>query len=236
MQIRITFMSIALLSFQISSLGAQESDQRLWVTVQAASAEERTAIASRGICIEDVTDETMAGIADQACIDELVSSGFTIQESMKLDQYLHQAIDAQTTRAGYQFSTFENMTTRLQNLATTHHDIVALYTIGRTCENRDLWMLQFSAAGTSPRHAQKPGILFVGNHHAREHLSAEVCLSLAVYLCEHKKSPEISALLNSVDIYILPIFNPDGVVYDFSKRSYACWKKIDALIRINQSV
>ena len=229
MQIKMAVLCIALLSIHIPHVIAYEDDKRLWVVVQATSADERTSIAGKGLCIEEITDEWVAGIVDADSIDGLIKSDFVIKQSMPLAQYIQLISDAQTIRFNYQFTTFTNMVAKLQKLVADNQEILTLCSVGRSCEGRDLWMLRLSTPGSIS--TDKPGILFVGNHHAREHISMEICLSLAQYLCEHKHSPTIAHLLNSVDIFILPMLNPDGVVYDFSQPSFACWRKNR---RINQ--
>ena len=230
MQIRLTTLCIMVV-FLYAPLRASEDDQRLWAIVQATSVDDRTAIASKGMSIEEINDESVAGIIDSTSINNLVSEGFIIQESMPLNRYLELSIDSQITRANYQFSSFQGMVEKLKKLGTAHSDIATLSSIGQSCEGRDLWLLKLSSAHGDSSRTAKPGILFLGTHHAREHISTEVCLSLASYLCEHKKDPAIVTLLNSIDIYIMPMLNPDGVVYDFSKSSFACWRKNR---RINQ--
>ena len=204
--------------------GAQ-NDQRVWIIVHAASAEERTALVTEGMCIEEIEDEWVAGIVEADIVEKLARSGFAVLQAIPLEEYMQLLLDSQAMRGNYQFAPFGSMVEKLQILANTHREILTMTSIGRSCEGRDLWMLQFRAANRDSKSNYKPGILFVGNHHAREHMSAEICLSLAAYLCQHKHDKSIANLLNSVDIYIMPVLNPDGVVYDFSKSSFACWRK-----------
>jgi len=59
-------------------------------------------------------------------------------------------------------------------------------------------------------------VLFDGAHHAREIMAAEMPMMLAEYLCEQYAAgdPEIVALVNAREIYIVPIVNPDGFLYN----------------------
>ncbi|MCB0347473.1 MAG: zinc carboxypeptidase, partial [Bdellovibrionales bacterium] len=73
---------------------------------------------------------------------------------------------------------------------------------------------------------QKPGIVIMGTHHAREHLSTEMPLLLAKYLVEnYANDPRIHGFLETREIHIIPMVNPDGVEYDISSGSYKSWRK-----------
>ena len=50
--------------------GAQ-NDQRVWIIVHAASAEERTALVTEGMCIEEIEDEWVAGIVEADIVEKL---------------------------------------------------------------------------------------------------------------------------------------------------------------------
>lgn len=64
----------------------------------------------------------------------------------------------------------------------------------------------------------------MGGHHAREHLSVEVPLLLAKFLAESQDS-QTQRLLNTRDIFIVPMMNPDGAEFDIASGSYQMWRK-----------
>jgi len=59
-------------------------------------------------------------------------------------------------------------------------------------------------------------ILFDGAHHAREIMAAEMPMMLAEHLCQQYAAgdPEIVGLVDTREIYIVPIVNPDGLLYN----------------------
>jgi len=60
----------------------------------------------------------------------------------------------------------------------------------------------------------EPEILFNGIHHAREPLSNEICLEIATILLEnYGTDPEITNWVDSEEIWIVPIINPEGFKY-----------------------
>ena len=70
----------------------------------------------------------------------------------------------------------------------------------------------------------EPGVFFVGQHHAREHMTVEVALSL-LHLFAESTTPAVTTLVNSRQIYIVPSLNPDGSEYDIATGSYRFWRK-----------
>ncbi len=54
----------------------------------------------------------------------------------------------------------------------------------------------------------------MGNHHARELMSVDVPLKFAEYLLtNYGIIPEVTDMVDSREIYIAPMINPDGHVY-----------------------
>lgn len=82
-------------------------------------------------------------------------------------------------------------------------------------------LLMFHITGKTK--GDKPGIVFFGNHHARELVTVEIPLRLATMLVEgYGKDPAITDLVDSRDIYIAPMVNPDGHVHAEKGQS---WRK-----------
>lgn len=113
-----------------------------------------------------------------------------------------------------QYHTYDETIAELRDFATRYPQLAKLKDIGDTWEkannqaNRDLWALQITGPGEA---TQKPGILFLGNHHARELVTVEIPLLLIRHLLEnYGKDPQITELINNRDIWILPMVNPDG--------------------------
>src|SRR4030065_731308 len=63
----------------------------------------------------------------------------------------------------------------------------SLCPIGKTIQGRDIWALRLCPDAQAASVSRKPGIAFMGMHHAREHLSNEVPLLLAKRLVENRK-------------------------------------------------
>ncbi|MGI9335217.1 MAG: M14 family zinc carboxypeptidase, partial [Gammaproteobacteria bacterium] len=70
----------------------------------------------------------------------------------------------------------------------------------------------------------KPEALFVATHHAREWVAAQMGIRLLEYLARnYGEDDRVTKLLDEVDVWIVPIANPDGYEYTFTNERL--WRK-----------
>ena len=124
------------------------------------------------------------------------------------------------------YHTFDEMLAKLRAVTQKHSGIATLHDIGDTWEktqgmaDRDIWAVHINGQGDP---SQKPGIIFLGNHHARELATVEIPLLLIDLLTEgYGKDPNITRLLDTRDIWIVPMVNPDGHI---QAETGANWRK-----------
>ena len=88
----------------------------------------------------------------------------------------------------------------------------------------------------------EPAFYFVGAHHAREPISTEVVMTILHDLVEnYGTDPEITEMVDSSEIWFIPIINPDGhkIVID---QTFTSWRKNirdnndNQIINLNPSV
>lgn len=90
---------------------------------------------------------------------------------------------------------------------------VLVDTIGTTDEGRPILAVKIGAADDAPG---RPNVLYLGAHHAREWISAEMALRLIEYLADSlPATPAGAALLAARDVWVIPVVNPDGYQYTF---------------------
>jgi hypothetical protein len=98
-------------------------------------------------------------------------------------------------------------------LQQAYPDLVKLESIGKSYEDRDLWLLTITNHKNQP-HIEKPAFWIDGNIHANEIQTAEAALYAAWYLAEkYGNNDFITQLLDEKVFYILPVMNPDGREY-----------------------
>ena len=98
------------------------------------------------------------------------------------------------------------------------------YSIGKSREGNNQWAMRISANPNT--NSNLPSFLVVGVHHAREPISCNVTVDFAKYLCKHYNTvPAIHWLLNNRNIYIIPVENPDGYIWNSDSSSDGMWRK-----------
>jgi hypothetical protein len=125
---------------------------------------------------------------------------------------------------GY-YLTYKEMQDTLQALATAYPAICSTFSLGPTPEGRPLWCIKISDnVGTTEA---EPACFFNGATHAREPLSTHCCVAFAArLLSEYGKDSVSTWLVNNREIYIVPVMNPDGYVYNSdSGGAESNWRK-----------
>lgn len=110
----------------------------------------------------------------------------------------------------YNYHNFDQMTRFLRLTTSKFPTLTALYSIGKSVQGRDLWVMVVSA---SPYEHMigKPDVKYVANMHGNEAISRELMLHLIHHLVtSYSADPYIRWLLDNTRIHILPSMNPDG--------------------------
>lgn len=222
---------LLLLSFFVigASQNAQSTNhQYYWMKILAKDKFERSTIANDGIAIEIVQDNYVIAYGNDVDLNKMKSRGLLIAASDLAIENNFKKKDLSIKDFPAKDSTYHNyieLTDSIKELATKNPDLVKLSAIAQTGEKRNIWALEIT---NDPANAsQRPGIIFMGGHHAREHLSVEMPLMWAQYLVAQfrNNNPRVVQLLNSRVIHIIPTVNPDGMEYDISGAKYQMWRK-----------
>lgn len=89
-------------------------------------------------------------------------------------------------------------------------NLTALYSIGKSVQGRDLWVMVVSASPYE-HMVGKPDVKYIGNIHGNEPVGKELLLHMIQYLVtSYTTDPYIRWLLDNTRIHILPSLNPDG--------------------------
>jgi carboxypeptidase T len=120
------------------------------------------------------------------------------------------------------YHTVEQVGADIKQLAEKYPTLAQVVSIGKSYEQRDVQALRI--CGGVVGKWGRPVFLFMGCHHAREWISVEVPLAIAHALLENYETDAgIKALVDSREIYVLPMVNPDGLLY--SQTEYKYWRK-----------
>ncbi len=105
---------------------------------------------------------------------------------------------------------YEELVGAMQELVSGHEGFASMYSIGKSHQGRELWVLELTDSETGPA-CSKPGYYIDGNHHATEVAGSAVCIYTAALLLEGCAGDEsLQELLRETAFYILPRVAVDG--------------------------
>nr|WP_295899069.1 M14 family metallopeptidase [uncultured Bdellovibrio sp.] len=195
-----------------------EDTTQYWMKIRAEDKFQRTLIANTGVSIETTREDFVVGIGSLEEKNKVEALGL-----LEVSFPLTAEMDFPSKDAA--FHNYAEMTDKLRSLTSQYSQIAQMSSIGKTYEGRDIWVVRIS--GDLAHADSLPAAIFMGGHHAREHLSIELPLYYIEYLLTEytNGNPRVQRLVNGRDIHIIPMVNADGAEYDISTGSYKSWRK-----------
>ena len=144
------------------------------------------------------------------------------------------AADAPDFPPGYTgYHTYDELNADMQSVASTYgktgtYKIARMFSIGDSFEGRPIEGMKISDHPF--RDENEPEVLVECNMHAREHLTAEQCLYIIHLLTDNYGQPtalgqRVTKIVNTREIWIIPMLNPDGAMFDISGGTFHGWRK-----------
>ncbi len=150
---------------------------------------------------------------------------------------LQNRIDAEQTRLAQPmeslswFSDFKNLAAvnaRLDEMVAAYPNLVSIVNAGTSIQGRVIRGIRISRY---PAGTVLPAFIFTGTMHAREWASTMTTMWIADQFVENNTSDaRIAAVLNSAEVYIFPVQNPDGYEYTWATGGNRLWRKNRRLI------
>ena len=150
---------------------------------------------------------------------------------------LQNRIDVEKTRLAQPmeglawFSDFKNLTAvnaRLDELVAAYPNLVSIVNAGTSIQGRTIRGIRISRY---PAGTVLPAFIFTGTLHAREWASTMTTMWIADQFVENNTiDPRISAALDSAEVYVFPVQNPDGYEYTWATGGNRLWRKNRRLI------
>jgi len=106
----------------------------------------------------------------------------------------------------------EEIGRQLQQIVAQNSEIMRLFSIGKSVEGRDLWVVKIS--NRPEQDQKKPEFKYIANMHGDEIVGREMMVKLIDDLGKgyHQGDEQINKLVNNSEIYIMPSMNPDGAL------------------------
>jgi len=119
-----------------------------------------------------------------------------------------------------QYNNYADVIAWIKTLPTTYPKLVTVVDLGKSYEGRELLAVKVTASNAT----NTPAIWFDGCIHAREWIAtATVIYMLNQFLKEYNRDPEVTKLVDNLEIWVMPIFNVDG--YSYTWTDNRMWRK-----------
>lgn len=181
-------------------------------------------------------------VDDQAFIvDHVSASGFELYGPKGTKDYLdmlkikYQPMRHRHHKKARDYPSFNQIEKKLKLFANQNPKISRLFSIGKSVEGRNLWVLKISDNVNIDE--VEPEFKYISSMHGDEITGRELCMKLIEDLLNgYGKNKEFTELINQTEIYIMPSMNPDGSAltqrgnangYDLN-RNFPDWKRGDA--------
>jgi hypothetical protein len=182
----------------------------------------RTFVAVMGVDIAgvDLNEGYMTVLVSYEELLALYLAGFEVEVVCVWDDIGHFELEPE-------YHTYPEVVSELSQIETDHSSIAKVFSLGTSYESRNIPGIKISDnVGTEE---SEPEIFICSLHHAREAATVEVAMYIINQLTDNYGSDQtVTDLVNTREIYIVPIINPDGKVYDDSGGSYGSgrsWRK-----------
>ncbi|XP_077713469.1 carboxypeptidase A4 isoform X2 [Canis aureus] len=122
------------------------------------------------------------------------------------------------------YHSLEAIYREMDSIARDFPALVSRVKIGHSFENRPMYVLKFSTA----EGRRRPAIWLNAGIHSREWISQATAIWTArKIVSDYGKDPALTSILEKMDIFLLPVANPDGYVY--TQTQNRLWRKTRSL-------
>ena len=110
--------------------------------------------------------------------------------------------------------------------AAANPSVAKVVKLGTTYGGRDILAVKLTQGAPGVADGSRPAVLFSATQHAREWISTEVDRRLMNWYIEQWKAndPAVKSLLQTTELWFVPVANPDGYQYTFDP-DHRLWRK-----------
>ncbi|XP_007504381.2 carboxypeptidase A4 isoform X1 [Monodelphis domestica] len=117
------------------------------------------------------------------------------------------------------YHSLEELYQEMDRIASDYPNLASRQEIGRSFEKRPLYVLKFSTG-----KGKRPAIWLNAGIHSREWISQATGIWIArKIVSDYGNESSITSILDEMDIFLMPVANPDGYVYSQTKNRF--WRK-----------
>ena len=217
----VTCIAIVLFSFCLftAPAGAQQAGFQI-VEIEAFDPARIQSIVDLGVDIWHIDGRKISAYAGPAAREALRAAGIAFEVVVDDVGSYVSAMKAQEARSQISYHTYDTLVPKLYGWEAS--GVAKVYNIGSSVEGRDILAVRVSDNPALDEY--EPAVIFVGLHHANEWISLEVTYYIGQYLVDnYAVDPEVQALVDGGEIWMIPLLNPDGHQYAVDTNRF--WRK-----------
>jgi hypothetical protein len=111
------------------------------------------------------------------------------------------------------------------NLAVQYPRLVKETVIGRTNQGQPIMAYKVTKDARKIRDGRRAAVLYDSTQHAREWIATEVERRLFAWFIANRNNREVKRILQTRELWFVPVANPDGYDYTFTSAANRLWRK-----------
>jgi murein tripeptide amidase MpaA len=180
-------------------------------------------LSAAGLDREDISAGVASGgkiavevVVDRAVASKLVASGVPLKEKRIDGQPVSKLMAAEAEPSVFRpYSGPGGLAEELVEVTQDHPWLTKLVTIGTTLEGKPMYAVKVTKKARSTKDGKRPAVLYSAAQHAREWITPEMNRRLLHHVIDgYASNPQIRRLLDTTELWFVPVANPDG--YDFT--------------------
>ena len=157
--------------------------------------------------------------------DKLEAEGVELEAKEIDGQTVAQRATSEAAAGFEVWKKYDEIKADFEKMAKKYWPIAKSVTVGKTLRGKDIVGMKITLGAPLTRDGSKPTVLYIGAQHAREWITPEMNRRLMHYLLEnYTRDRKVRELINTRELWIVPVANPDGYDWTF-EQDQRLWRK-----------
>ena len=228
-------MTLVGVTIPLASAAPVSAGDGLTVFVGELTADQLMVLVSSGVDRQEITATAAPGGSfdvevvlnpDQAA--KLRAQGVEIREKVVDGSTVSQRLNAEAAKEYSVFRSYSEpggIKDEMVEFAAKHRNLVKLEVIGHTVQGQEIIALKVTKDARTEEDGSRPAVLYSSAQHAREWITPEMNRRLLrYYVNSYGSNPVVQEILDTTELWFVPVANPDGYDYTFTKGN-RLWRK-----------
>ncbi|MEU8613978.1 M14 family zinc carboxypeptidase [Actinoplanes sp. NPDC048791] len=166
---------------------------------------------------------TVQPILGRRQAESLIAAGVPLAEKRTTTAMRKQAAAAPTVFR--QYNAPGGLREELADTAARNPRLAKLVTVGKTVRGVPIQAVKVTRDARFVPDGRRPATIYLGAQHAREWITPEMTRRLMHHVIDgYGTDPALTKLLNTTEVWFLPVVNPDGYDFTFTE-GHRLWRK-----------